>query len=94
MVTHQSKQEIWKAHVEKASHHPGGVAGYCREMKLNSSKFYFWRKKIQSSKKNTSIKRFLPVIAASIEQKAPSSVARTDAEWVGQVLASLIRGLR
>lgn len=92
-----SKKKIWQEHIEKASRHSGGVSGYCREAKINASGFYQWRKKLLGKRKaHRLVDSFVPVVPTvptCDRLDFSKSVLRTDAEWVGQMLASFVRGL-
>ena len=96
MVAERSRQEIWKAHIAKASHHPNGISGYCRETGITASGFYQWRKKLGKKKSQPSASSFLPVIAAEqvpIPRNFIKQGPDIDAQWLGQMLASFVRGL-
>jgi hypothetical protein len=92
MASGQSKQEIWKEHIEKAGRHPGGAAAYCRQAGINSPGFYQWRKKLLGKKVGRAVGGFVPVeVQGSVMRDFSNS--KIDAEWVGQMLASFVRGL-
>lgn len=88
----QSKQEIWEEHIQKAKRHPDGITGYCREVGISSSGFYQWRKKIMGEKKLKTSDSFAPVEVRD-QMMRDSSESKTDADWVGRMLASFVREL-
>ena len=96
MAGQRSKQEIWKEHITRAIHHPDGVSGYCRETGINASGFYQWRKKLKTVNPQVPTSAFVPLIASPevpVKRGFLKSENSIDARWVGEMLASFVRGL-
>lgn len=91
--TQQRAAQLWQGRIEAAKAFPGSAAEFCRQEGIDSSSFYFWRRKLAAESNTAS--PFVPaVIAAQPVQASTQEESRLpDPKWIGEMLASMIRGL-
>lgn len=105
----QNKQQFWEAHISHQKESQQSIPAYCKEHQLNRHTFSYWqakltgRPKTRSRKTSKPLTAFVPAVMTTpgttvfpkFELQGQSlSDTLPNPQWLGEVLAHMIRGLR
>lgn len=85
-------ERIWFNRVNMAKSFNGNGKAFCVSEGIDSSSFYYWRKRLSQTQERMSA--FLPVVINSNSSPEESDLTTLpEAKWLAEVLTHLIRGL-